>query len=282
MKGSLGFRMAKVEKNRNVISRRAMLHVAAAGGATALGAGQSNPVLSCGLIRVAPEALHLRQNRVKVAAVQMDRKPFDASRPDAVVARMFQAVDSIHQQVDRIDLVSFHSGILPALDIPGTQTERLRACARKFNCYLTYGTRDLGDLNLVSAGAASILIDPSGNIHCAGQSATDIIATEIGNVALVHGPMTPEALKELATDGAEILIGSVPAGYPVEALQAASTSTQVYSVVVTEARSLSDPSLAATAIIDCKGKIMTRTGSCWTQTVVATLPIASLRANRDA
>ncbi len=274
--------MANPEDDRRDMSRRAALHVAVAGGATAVVGSQFTPALAVIPSSALPPvtAKPLRRDRVKVAAVQMEVPPSTDSCSEAVVAEMVQAITSVHDQTGSLDLVSFHSCTLPTLDIHGSELVALITCAQEFDCYLTCGTQDLHNVSNSSELATSVLIEPSGDVRLAHDSGPQQFATEVGTLALVQGSLSPDTVKKLAAEGAEILIRSVPAGYPIWDMQAGSAYTQVYSVVVTEALAYTDPSTAATAIIDCDGKIMTRTGSCWNQTVIATLPIARIRTNR--
>lgn len=222
----------------------------------------------------------LRRDIVNVAAVQSDSAHLIETKDTEIFERIVTGVNAVQAQCGVIDLIAFHETVIQDRHVSGPRFGALLDCAKHFDCYLSFGVRVMDGELPAGRAVKLILIEPSGQMIWAEGPTPVLHATDIGTLALVSGAQSPESIATLSAAGAEIMVRSIPVGYPRWDMQAASAYNAVYSVVVTPTQPAADQAASATSIFDPKGEVMTETGAQWEQTVSAALPIAALRSNR--
>ena len=283
------------------------------------------------------ERVPLRKDTLRVTAVQsIMRAVRDTRSPEremkANLDHMLDLIDRANGFPGPQDLVCFHEqpimgwnpwnreeALRVAIEIPGPETEALGKKAKRYGCYITFGTyaRDpdwLGHLLL-----NGILIGPDGsvvanhwktnNIHgfrpgwdifttsiydvfdryreMYGEDAVLPVArTDIGNISCSITPSQPDVIRALAMKGLELRLSSSSGGYSVTGAQVISRHNRLWSVVCNQSVSPQQPGFAEfsgsgdTAIFDPRGEIAARARSVHEEFVSTRIPIAEFRRSR--
>lgn len=284
------------------------------------------------------DTVPLKKDSISMCVVQSRVRAVDidnlaASRKDNM-DHMLGLIDAANGWLGPKDLVIFHEFpitgfsarwtrrdlLKAAIEIPGAETEAVAEKARRYGCYVSFGSyaRD-GDWpdHILSI---TTVIDPAGEIvgrhwklrNIKGlfggfevftttvfdvmdeyvemygrDEVIPVTRTDIGNICTTSTQLEPEIIRAFALKGGEIMIRTATGGFSTFDIQANARYNQMYTAIVNNAVSAGNPgsfadvSSGGSAIFGPDGQVVAKANSPNEGPVIARIPIRQFRANRS-
>ncbi len=283
------------------------------------------------------ETVPLRKDNITIMAVQSRVVPVSADNAVAMkkanLDHMLDLIDAAATWMGPKDLIHFHEFPITgfshlwnredllkvAIDVPGVETEAIGARAKRYNCYIVFGsyTKDpdwpdhvlsntfiigpdgsvvdrhwkLRNLKGVFAGFEVItttifdVLDQYTEMY--GRDAViPVTRTDIGNLATTATQYEPELIRAFALKGAEIMLRSATSGADPIDVRSGAMHNNMYTSLVNNSISrnpgpfFEDVRSGGTSIYGPKGEILDTANSVNETGVMASVPIANFRAGR--
>lgn len=280
----------------------------------------------------------LERDEISICVVQSRVRAVDVKNRDATLAanleHMLGLIDAANGWLGPKDLVMFHEFPITgfdarwrredllkvAIEIPGPETEAIAARAKRYGCYVVFGSyaRDPAWPNHILS--ITTIIDRGGNIvgrHWKARNikglfggafeiftttifdaldryvemygADEIVPvtrTPIGNLCTTSTQLEPEIIRAFALKGGEIMLRTATGGFDEYDIRANARYNQMYTTIANNAISPGNPgsfddiSSGGSAIYGPDGALLAKANSPAEGPVVARIPIKAFRARR--
>lgn len=284
------------------------------------------------------DTVPLAKDEITLCAVQSRVRAVDARNRDATLQQnldhMLGLIDAANGWMGPKDIVFFHEFPLTgfdsrwrredllkvAIEIPGPETEAIAARAKRYGCYVVFGSyaRDPSWPNHVLS--ITTIIDNEGRIagrHWKARNlkglfgrfevftttiydvldeyverygideVVPVTRTPLGNLCTTSTQLEPEIIRAFALKGGEIMLRTATAGFDEYDIQANARYNNMYTAIVNNAVSTSpgpgqfeDVRAGGTAIYGPDGRVLARANSVNEGPVLARIPIRAFREKR--
>lgn len=284
------------------------------------------------------ECVPLAKDEITLCVVQSRVRAVDAARRDATLGdnlqHMLELIDAANGWLGPKDLLLFHEFPLTgfsarwrredllrvAIEIPGPETEQIAARARRYGCYVVFGSyaRDAEWPNHVLS--ITTIIDPQGQIvgrHWKARNikglfgrfevftttiydvldryserygvdeVVPVTRTPIGNLCTTSTQLEPEIIRAFALKGGEIMLRTATGGFDEHDIRANARYNQMYTAIVNNAISPGNPGsfedvrAGGSAIYGPNGELLAQANSVNEGPVLARIPIRAFRERRS-
>lgn len=284
------------------------------------------------------EAKELERDEISLCVVQsrvraVDVKNLDATRT-ANLEHMLGLIDAANGWLGPKDLVMFHEFPITgfdarwrredllkvAIEVPGAETEAIAARARRYGCYVVFGSyaRDPAWPNHILS--ITTVIDRTGSIvgrHWKARNikglfggafeiftttifdvldqyvemygadeVVPVTRTPIGNICTTSTQLEPEIIRAFALKGGEIMLRTATGGFDEYDIRANARYNQMYTAIANNAISPGNPgsfddiSSGGSAVYGPDGVQLAKANSPAEGPVLARIPIRAFRARR--
>lgn len=284
------------------------------------------------------DCVPLVKDTISLCVVQSRIRAVDASRRDASVKEnldhLLGLIDAANGWLGPKDIVFFHefpiTGFDPrwrrqdllkvAIEIPGPETEAIAARAKRYGCYVVFGSyaRDADWPNHILS--ITTIVSPQGDVvgrhwkarnikglfggrfevftttifdvldeyteKYGAHELAPVTRTPIGNICTTSTQLEPEIIRAFALRGGEIMLRTASGGFDEFDIQANARYNAMYTAIVNQAISPGNPGSfddvrsGGSAIYGPDGQVLARANSVNEGPVLAHIPIKSFRAGR--
>ncbi|PCJ44794.1 MAG: hypothetical protein COA81_00560 [Alphaproteobacteria bacterium] len=283
------------------------------------------------------ETVPLKKDDIMVMAVQSRVVPVKVENAVQMkrdnLNHMLDLIDAAATWMGPKDLIQFHEFPITgfsfmwtredlqkvAIEIPGVETEAVAARAKRYGCYIVFGSYAIDPDWPEHILSITTIIGPDGSIvdkhwklrnikgvfagfevitttifdvldqytEMYGRDAViPVTRTDIGNLATTATQYEPELIRAYALKGAEIMLRSATSGADPIDVRAGAMHNNMYTTLVNNSIShnpgpfFEDVRSGGTAIYGPKGEELDIANSVNETGVMARIPIASFRKNR--
>lgn len=284
------------------------------------------------------EAQELERDEISLCVVQsrvraVDVRNLEATRT-ANLEHMLGLIDAANGWLGPKDLVMFHEFPITgfdarwrredllkvAIEIPGAETEAIAARAKRYGCYVVFGSyaRDPAWPNHILS--ITTVIDRKGDIvgrhwkarnikglfggafeiftttifdvldrfieMYGAEEVVPVTRTPIGNICTTSTQLEPEIIRAFALKGGEIMLRTATGGFDEYDIRANARYNQMYTAIANNAISPGNPgsfddiSSGGSAIYGPDGTQLAKANSPAEGPVLARIPIRAFRARR--
>lgn len=284
------------------------------------------------------DCVPLIKDSISLCVVQSRIRAVDAQRRDAAVKEnldhLLGLIDAANGWLGPKDIVFFHefplTGFDPrwrradllkvAVEIPGPETEAIGARAKRYGCYVVFGSYARDPDWPEHILSITTIISPQGEVvgrhwkarnikglfggkfevftttifdvldeyieRYGAEEVTPVTRTPIGNICTTSTQLEPEIIRAFALRGGEIMLRTASGGFDEFDIQANARYNSMYTAIVNQSISPGNPGSfddvrsGGSAIYGPDGVVLARANSVNEGPVLARIPIKAFRAGR--
>ena len=279
----------------------------------------------------------LAKDEISLCVVQSRVRAVDVNNRDASVRanleHLLGLIDAANGWLGPKDIVFFHEFPITgfnagwkrtdllkvAIEIPGPETEAIGARAKRYGCYVVFGSYARDPLWPNHILSITTIIDPKGEVvgrHWKARNikglfgrfevftttiydvldeyiekygvdeVVPVTRTPVGNICTTSTQLEPEIIRAFALKGGEIMLRTATGGFDDYDIQANARYNNMYTAIVNQSISRDSPGsfedvrAGGSAIYGPNGELLGRANSVNEGPVLARIPIRAFREKR--